>query len=475
MRGTQGRATRRGGSGRAAAWSRRTGGAAALAVAGAFALFLAFASPCFGCTTILVGKDASETGSCLMAHNENDDPFDCTVVGVVPAATHEPGSRYRLFYGGTVPLPVETLGYIATRVYDKSLIPGDVTDLLNDHQVTIANNWAPGRYEPKGHNILWSELTELVGMQATSARDAVQIMGALVEGYGVKWGGTMYAIADPDEAWWIEICGKQWVARRVGDDRAVMRANCYRIGAVDFTDVSHSRFMWSDDVRSFARKRGWWRPADGAFSWKRAYHWPGETEWAADNTVRHLMTARYLRKYMAGAGKVSRRQLMSILRSHYEGTRWYNHKLRPYTICNQYNIASCVSELRRDLPAGIGGVLWTCLSEPCSNGFFPIYQGVTAMPAEWTYGSYRWAPGSAYWACRSRRRWVYDRFDPRHRAVTRRWRAFERGEFAAQAGVEAEALEAYENGGPGAAAAVLTAYTAQQAAAVYKLTLDLPR
>ena len=254
-------------------------------------------------------------------------------------------------------------------------------------------------------------------------------MGALVEGYGVKWGGTMHAIADPDEAWWIEICGKQWVAQRVGDGRATMRANSYRIGRIDFTDTGHVRYMWSPGVKSFARKRGWWRPAQGPFNWRRAYHWRGEMEWAADNTVRHRMVARYLKRLMARDGKVTRTGLMKILRSHYEGTRWYNHRLRPYTVCNRYNIASSVSELRGDLPAGIGGVLWTCFAEPCSNGFFPIYQGVTALPAEWTYGAYRWAPGSAYWACRSLSHWVGKAFGPRHRDIARRSRPFARAEF----------------------------------------------
>ena len=178
---------------------------------------------------------------------------------------------------------------------------------------------------------------------------------------------------------------------------------------------------------------------------------------------------------MADDGKVSRRQLMSILRSHYEGTRWYNHKLRPYTICNQYNIASSVSELRGDLPAGIGGILWTCFSEPCSNGFFPIYQGVTAMPAEWTYGSSRWAPGSAYWACRSLRRSVYEKFGPRHRAITGKWRAFERRAFGMQADVEAAALDAYEHGDPAAAWTVLTAHTGKLADDVYTMTRALTR
>lgn len=459
---------------------RRRNAPGGMRIAGACAtlaltLLLILAPPCLGCTTILVGKKASETGYCLMAHNENDDVVDCTVVAVVPAAIHEPGSRYRLFYGGTVPLPDETLGYVATKVYDKSLIPGDVTDLINDHQVTIANNWAPGKCDPKGRTILWSELTELVGLQATSAREAVLIMGALVEEYGLKWGGTMYGIADPDEAWWVEICGKQWVAQRVGDGRATMRANSYRIGRIDFTDTGHVRYMWSPGVKSFARKRGWWRPAQGPFNWRRAYHWRGEMEWAADNTVRHRMVARYLKRLMARDGKVTRTGLMKILRSHYEGTRWYNHRLRPYTVCNRYNIASSVSELRGDLPAGIGGVLWTCFAEPCSNGFFPIYQGVTALPAEWTYGAYRWAPGSAYWACRSLSHWVGKAFGPRHREIGRRWRAFERAEFAAQADVEAAALDAYEGGDPAAAWEILTIHTGQLARDAYVKTRTFRR
>jgi dipeptidase len=432
---------------------------------------LVFATSAFACTTIIVGKAASKTGSCLVAHNEDDAVCDCPIVKAVPAASHDPGSVYKLFYGGTVPLPAQTEGFIATAVYDKSLIPGDVTGLINDHQVTIFNNWAPGRCEPKGSDLmLWSEFTELAGLQATTAREAVEIIGHLVETHGAKWGGTMFGVADPNEGWWVEVCGRQWVARRVSDGGAEVRANCYRIGVVDFAQPD--KYMWSPDVVTFARARGWYRPADGPFNWKKAYGWRGSTR-SPDNTVRQKMAARYLAADLAH-GLITRQQLMKILRSHFEGSRYFNLKCDPYTICNNWNISSSVAELRGSLPAGIGGVLWTTLSVPSCNGFVPWYEGVTQVPVEYATGAYRYMPGSAYWACRRLAKWVDHHYRGRHGAVASAWRAFEQGETDQQAALEAAALEKYATDAA-QAWEYLTAYSGGQAHEVYLLAQQLRR
>ncbi len=430
---------------------------------------LVLAISAFACTTIIVGKAASATGSCLVAHNEDDDVFDCPIVKSVPAASHAPGSVYHLFYGGSVPLPAQTEGFIATAVYDKSLIPGDVTGLINDHQVTIFNNWAPGRCDPKGSNVmLWSEFTELAGLQATTAREAVAIIGHLVETHGVKWGGTMFGVADPSEGWWVEVCGKQWVARRVGDGAAEMRANCYRIGVVRFAQPH--KYMWSPNIVTYAEKQDWYRPTDGPFNWKKVYSWDGSTR-SPDNTVRQKMVARYLAADLAH-GPITRQELMKSLRSYFQGTQYFNMQCYPYTVCNNWTISSSVAELRGSLPAGIGGVLWTALSVPSCNGFVPWHEGVTQVPVEYATGAYRYMPGSAYWACRLLAKRVEHRYPGRHGAVAAAWRAFESDETHQQAALEATALAKYATD-PAQAWAYLTAYCGGQAHAAYLLAQAL--
>ena len=441
---------------------------AGLAVLISLIVFFALTGPASACTTIIVGKTASATGCDLIAHNEDDDTFDCQIVRAVPAATHAPGSVYELLYGGTAPLPDQTQGYIATAVFDKSLIPGDTTGVINDSQVSIFNNYASSKFPwGKKRGVIWTEFTDLAAMRATTARDAIQIIGDLAQAHGLGMDdGTMFGVADPDEGWWIEIAGHQWVAQRVPDSAAEMRANCFRIGVVDFNDPAD--FAWSPNVVACARRHGWYRPADGPFNWAKAYGWPGNQRWKG-NTIRQKMVGRYLAADLA-QGPITKQQLMTILRGHFEGSRYYNLRCHPYTVCNNWTIASSVAELRGSLPAGIGGVLWTSLSVPCSNGYVPWYEGITQVPVEYTMGSRVPVPGSAYWACRRLAHWVGTSYKARHPAVASAWQTFEQGEFDQQTAVEATALDEYENVSPAAAWEYLTTYTGVQAHQAYLQT-----
>lgn len=462
MRDTQNRARELPGSGELAF----------LMVVFVLVLLLALAPPVSACTTIIVGKRASATGCCLLAHNENDPPEFAQIVKKVPAARHAAGSVYRLLFGGAVRLPARTQGFVATAIYDKELCPGDYTGVINDHQVSIFNNYALGKYEPEeDEGALWTEFTELAALKAKTARQAVRIIGRLVETYGNAWGGTMFGVADPDEAWWIEIFDRQWVAQRVPDNAAEMRANCYRIGVVSFDQPS--QFMYSPGIRTFAIAQGWYKPADGPFDWTKVYAEDGSTV-DEDNVIRHEMVAQYLAEDLA-RGRIDKQDLMDILRSHFEGSQYWNLHNHPYTPCNGGAIASSVAELRGWLPAGIGGVLWTALSAPCSNGYVPWYEGIKRVPTEYEIASSTPDPSSAYWACRSLRRWAMADYDVRHPTVARAWQAFEQREFANQARVEARALRKYWMSSPGRAWACLTHYSGARAHKAYLGAQQLQR
>jgi dipeptidase len=355
----------------------------------------------FSCTTIIVGKNRTADHSVLIAHNEDDEG---TLVLRFFSVAARKGGEYRLFNGGSVPEPKKTLPYMGPFVYDKAIIPGDYFGGVNSHQVAAYNNQAPGKsgnLDISG-GIMWTEFNELAMMQARTAREAVQIIGRLNETRGLTADpGTAFGIADPNEGWWIELApGGQWAARRVPDDAAEMMANCYRIGEIDFSDSTHKNFMWSKDVVAYAQSRGWYEAAGGKFHFARAYSLATALT-NPDNTARHKMVQRYLDALQ----KVSAADLMTILRSHYEGSELgagpggsekSPHHTGIRTVCTARTQASFVTQLRNWLPEPVGGVVWLALRSPDSSVFVPWYAGVTVFPEPYATGSDSARDGSAW-------------------------------------------------------------------------------
>ena len=197
------------------------------------------------CTTVVVGRARSATGSVLVAHSEELGRNSAHRVEIVPARQPDPGEGYPLHSGGELAQPPDLARYLATRIFSKAHYPGDHTAGVNEHFVAVANNMALMRGIPEADayavvpgGVIWTEFLQLVLERAGSALEGVLLIGGLCETRGLSCdSGTMIAVADAEDAWWVELARDgQWVAQRVLPDEIVMRANCYRIGVVDFSD-----------------------------------------------------------------------------------------------------------------------------------------------------------------------------------------------------------------------------------------------
>ena len=105
---------------------------------------------------------------------------------------------------------------------------------------------------------------------------AIRIMGRLVDKYGYCSSGESFSIADPKEVWLMEMIGKGpdekgavWVARRVPDGYGTAHANHARIRTFQLRDKNNC--VYSKDVISFARKKGYFKGQDKDFSFSDAY------------------------------------------------------------------------------------------------------------------------------------------------------------------------------------------------------------
>ncbi len=341
------------------------------------------------CFTVIVGKKASAEGAVLLAHNEDDGGDLLVLVQRVRAAKGDSPWKVRFYSGREVevePFRQEMLWFEIPEMRF-----GD--SFVNESGVVIVSNACASKEprEPLEGGISYM-LRRLAAERARSAREAVRIMGELVEKYGYDSNGRTYSIIDRREGWVFSVArGGRWVAQRVGDDKIMIIPNHYVIRKVDLSD--RSRFMASKDLIDYAIKKGWYNPEkDGPFDFAKVY---SRSLKSKGNIYRHWRALTLLAQghwtpesdfpfQVKPKRKVSVRDLMNLLRDHYEGTPYYNEKspnkseYRP--ICVIHTKYSMVVENREDLPAPIATLVWFSLGKPDTSVFLPLYFGVDPLP-----------------------------------------------------------------------------------------------
>ncbi len=365
------------------------------------------------CTTIVVGKKRSATGHVLVGHNEDLGRNSAHRVAVAEAREPAPGERFPLYSAGDLEQPPRTARYLAARIFDKRHFPGDHTSGINEHGVAVANNMATmggvpaeRQFEVVPGGVIWTEFMQLVLERAASASVGVALIGDLCERRGLSCdSGTMIAVADPDEAWWLEMArdGK-WSVRRVDDDEVSVRANCYRIP-------------------DFAAKYG--DPASQADRY---------------NLDRHdVLEAR-----AAGMPRLGPAELMSLLREVYEGTPLY--RTRPdgspfrtevRTVAMMRTEAATVLQPNGSLPDGVAHRMWCCLSTPLTGVFVPFHVGIRRVESHYATSGGEYTEHSAYWRFAELARLVDYRYPACATLVRGTWSAFEAETFRDLAAVEA--------------------------------------
>ena len=120
-------------------------------------------------------------------------------------------------------------------------------------------------------SLIWITL-----QRARTAREAITTIDELMSTYGYASEGESFSIADQKEVWIMEIIGKGeyelgavWVARRLPDGAVSGHANQARITTFPLNDPENC--LYSRDVISFARSRGFYSGSDEEFSFSDVY------------------------------------------------------------------------------------------------------------------------------------------------------------------------------------------------------------
>ena len=226
------------------------------------------AAEALACTGLLVGKKASVDGSVMISYAADSH----TLYGELyrwPAATWPKGAMLDIIEWDTH----KPLGQIPQVEQTYSVVGN-----MNEHQVAITESTFGGRPELVDTTGImdYGSLIYVALQRSKTAREAIRVMTGLVKDYGYYSSGETFSIADKNEAWVMEMIGKGpgnkgavWVAIRIPDDCISAHANQSRIQQIPFDDKENC--IYSPDVVSFAREKGYFSGKDKDFSFQKAY------------------------------------------------------------------------------------------------------------------------------------------------------------------------------------------------------------
>ena len=387
------------------------------------------------CTNVIISPGASADGSAIVSYAADSH----SLFGELyfrPAQRFRPG------------------GSLAIREWDTCRPLGSIDQVertyqtvgnMNQHQLIIGETTWGGREEqadPAGI-MDYGSLIYVTLQRARTAREAIQTIVDLANRYGYPSEGETFSIADPQEAWVMDLVGKGaddkgivWVARRVPDGYICAHANQARI--TTFPQDDPENCLFAPDVISFAREKGWYVGPDEEFSFREAYNpldFGGARAcearaWSAfnilcDGVFTYELNGEILSSpatdwlefvmgydlsgemplFVKPARKITVKDVADVMRDHYEGTpmdmttdigaggnglpyRWrpMNFTVDGRTYLNERAIATqqtgfwFVAQARPNLPDEVGALIWFGTDDAATSYLTPIYANLTRVP-----------------------------------------------------------------------------------------------
>jgi len=405
------------------------------------------------CTNLIVTSGASTDGSVMVTYSADSYNMYGELYHF-KAAVYPKGAKLEVYewdtgkYLGTIPQAEVTYNVVGN---------------INEHQVVIGETTFTGRkklIDSKGI-IDYGSLMYIALQRSKSAREAIKIMTDLVTEHGYYSSGESFSIGDKNEAWILELNGKGegntgavWVARRIPDGYISGHANQSRITTFPLDDPENC--IYSEDVISFAREKGYYTGGDEDFDFAAAFNpldfggirYCDARVWSMFRRVNKNMD-KYL-GYIKGESlermplwikpdqKVSVHDVMQLMRDHYEGTEMdmskgvaagpYNmpYRCSPLTFTvdgekyfNERPIStyqtgfSFVSQSRSHLPDEVGGVLWFGVDDTYMTVYSPMYCSITELPYNYreglaSLGEFNW--DAVFWVFNAVSNFVYPRY-----------------------------------------------------------------
>ena len=460
------------------------------------------ASESEACTNILVTPGASSDGSSLVSYAADSH----VLYGELyyrPATVFEKGAMLEIYewdtgkYLGAIPQVARTYQTVGN---------------MNKYQLIITETTYGGRPELYSSSGImdYGSLIYIALQRAKTAREAIEVIVDLANTYGYCSSGESFSIADPEEVWIMELIGKGedekgivWVARRVPDGYICAHANQARIDRFPLDDPDNC--MYSPDVISFAREKGYFDGEDSEFSFCETYapyNFSGlrgceSRVWSAFNILtggkfvyedeNGVLVEKDSYDYIdfamgynpankmplfVKAEGVTVKNVADVMRDHFEGTpmdmtadigaggnalpyRWrpmdfeYDGKVyvNERAIATQQTGFWLVGQSRSWLPDVIGGILWFGTDDAATSYLTPVYTSVLDVPESFREGNgsiLEYSATSAFWITNRVANACYKMYDVMAADVRSRIDEFENSTIAMIPEIDAKAMEYYE-------------------------------
>ncbi len=398
------------------------------------------------CTIMLVTKGASADGSVMVAHS-NDGFGSDPNVAFVPAKNHKKGSlrpvypsaaavdelpEYNCFSVPHLVAPersdaynfpdrphTKPIGYIPEAAHTYAYLDGEYS-IMNEHGLMLGECTDKSAHLPEvpytaGGGIFYSSELGCVALErCKTAREAIELMGALIDEYGLYGTAEAFFVADKDEGWLFEMQptpsgkGGLWIAERIPDVHFAIAANQLRIRAIREGDPNQ---IFNPRLPQMLEELGWAAYDDrGNLDWVKSLrgeefahpYYSMRRVWSGLNAVAPSLNlsptvdgfdSDYYPLSVRPDKKLTVTDVMSLYRDYYQDTafdksasdfaglfgspyHYENERRTERAILSAKTSFSCIAQLNDTLPAPI---CWLSTNTAFENPFVPF--AVAKLPA----------------------------------------------------------------------------------------------
>ena len=396
------------------------------------------------CTITLVTKGASADGSVFVSHSNDGFGGDPNVV-FVPAKNHKRGSmrpvypsaaaideipEYNCFTCPHLVAPerseaynfpdkpkTKPVGYIPEVEHTYAYIDGEYS-VINEHGLMLGECTDKSARLPEvpyteGGGIFYSSELGCVALErCKTAREAIELMGALIDEYGLYGTAEALFVADKNEGWLFEMQptpdGKGvWIAEKIPDGHFSIAANQLRIRTIREGDPNQ---IFNPKLPQMLKDLGWaaydeqgnldWVKSLRGDEWNHPYYsmrrvWRGLSTVAPSLKLSPTVDdwdSDYYPLSVRPDKKLTVTDVMNLYRDYYQDTEfdksasnfaglygspyhYENEKRTERGILSAKTAYTYVAQVNDKLPAPI---CWVSINTPFENPFVPF--AVAKMP-----------------------------------------------------------------------------------------------
>ena len=382
-------------------------------------LMTQFSTYVLGCTGVIVGKGLTTDGSFIFGRNEDflETPEHNKNFVVHERGKNKPGTVFKDTSNGfTYTLPEERFKYFSVPdvtpeegIFDEAGY--NEYGVAIDTTVSADSNDKIKKIDPYVKDgIAESAMPTVILPYVKTAREGVLRLAEIIKTKGAAEGNIL-VIADKKEMWYIEIySGHQFVAVKYPDDKFSVFPNTFFLGTVDLNDKNN--VIKSDGIEKVAKDAGSYVAVNGKMHLAKSY----APEFAERNRSRAYSGILQINPkakinynddrfefFQSSDKKISLQDVMGVLRNRLENT-----KFKPqmdgkkgddykYPINNENVIESHIFQIKKDLPANVGGIMWLTMASSKYSPYIPYYGNINA-----TYDAYhvkggKYDANSFYW------------------------------------------------------------------------------